>query len=167
MDPATLTAASLLLTLVQMGVNLFGNAQESAAAREQALDNKRLADAAAADALARGYREAGLARMAGSQNLAQQKVAAAASGVDPTVGTPAQVSAGSAALSALDAAVLENNAAREAWGFRTQGERFSQAAERERQMLPARQATTVLGGFDRLAATYARGEQERHLRGKK
>ena len=144
-----------MLMLGGLALSLKGQTDESAAAQRQALENKRLADAAAADAMARGYREAGLARLAGTQNLADQQVAAIASGVDPTIGTPAQVSAGSAALSRLDAAVLENNAAREAWGFQTQGVKYGEQAARERAMLPARLGATALSGAGRLASRYA------------
>jgi hypothetical protein len=164
MDP--ITGVTLLTTLVGLGFNLVGQAQESAAARREALENKKLADAAAADAMARGYREAGLARAAGAQNVAAQTVAAAASGVDPTVGTPAQVAAGSAALSALDAATLENNAAREAWGFKTQGLAYGRAAERERAALPMRQMTSILGAGDRFVSAYDAGQRRRYGRTK-
>lgn len=156
MEP--ITAITLLTTLIGLGLSLAGQAEESKGAQSQAKENERLAKLAAADALQRGGREAGYTRMAGAQLLSEQKVAAAVSGADPTVGTPAQVQAGSRALVELEARTQENNAAREAWGFKKHGLRYRDAVEREGRALGYRQAGTILGSVGRLGSTLARDE---------
>lgn len=70
------------------------------------------------DALRRGSIAAGFQRMQGSALVAKQRVAYSNSGVDATVGTPADVAAGSLAFNEFDALTLENNAAREALGHK-------------------------------------------------
>lgn len=71
----------------------------------------------AADALQRGAIESGRLRSMGSDMIARQQVGYANSGVDPTIGTAANVQAGTAAAAELDAQTAKNNAAAEAWGF--------------------------------------------------
>lgn len=86
--------------------------------------NAALAASASANAIERGNIQAGIARMQGSQAVAQQSVAYAGGGVDENEGTPAVNAEATAAVAELDAQTAQNNAAREAWGFRTQETRF-------------------------------------------
>lgn len=134
-------------------LSLIGEKQEFDANQLEMRQNATLAERAAADAMQRGYQEAGRARMAGSQLVAEQKVAAAASGVDPTVGTPAQVSAGTAAIAEIDARTLENNAAREAWGFTTKAKRLRAKVKSEEEALPLRMAGRVLTSQGRVISS--------------
>jgi hypothetical protein len=95
---------------------------------EQAADEMRSAirqgeyDSAAADynsrqALIKGARGAAKARMEGSALIARQRTAYATSGVETTSGTPMAVMASTAGLSELEAQTIQNDAAREAWGY--------------------------------------------------
>lgn len=119
---------SLLFGLVGAGLNIAG-AVTQRAAEEKAFDaNSRelqraakLADAQAVDALRRGSLLAGQARTKGTRVLAEQQIAFASSGVDASVGTPAQLANETGAMSEFDAQTLENNAAREAWGHKEVG----------------------------------------------
>lgn len=75
-------------------------------------------DAAAADATTRGgiaanQRRADTQRVIGSQR-------AGMSGVDLSTGSSLDVLVGTAGIGEQDALTIENNAAREAWGYRTQ-----------------------------------------------
>lgn len=151
MEPLTI---SLLLGLVGAGTKMFGDYQENEAKQKELAANKQLAEQAAADALARGNQDAGRARMQGSQLIERQKVGYAASGVDATAGTPLQVMAGTRLMSELDARTLENNAAREAWGYKQHGLAYQQQAALERQRYGNRQAGTVLGGIGQAIATW-------------
>lgn len=137
-------------------VSLLSQEQEAAFRREQAKENIALANAAARDALARGGREAALLRGQGTDVAAQQKVAFAAGGIDPTVGTPAAVAQATRGVSELDALTAQNNAAREAWGFRVQAQRFARGEVQEAAALPLRQAGTVLTSFGRVASRYTK-----------
>ena len=79
--------------------------------------NIELARTAAADAIQRGQADAAKTRFSAQQAIARQKVAFGASGVDASVGTPVSLGASTAAMAELDARTIENNAAREAWGY--------------------------------------------------
>jgi hypothetical protein len=92
-------------------------------------EDARIAQVAAGDAVRRGNIEAGKLRMQGTQAVAQQAVAYTGAGVDATVGTPADNAKATAAATELDAQVAANNAAREAWGYQKQSEKF----QRQRQ----------------------------------
>lgn len=81
-------------------------------------------DALAVDALRRGSFLGGLKRMEGSRTIAQQQVAYANSGVDSTVGTPAQMAGSTRLISEFDAQVAQNNAAREALGHATTADQY-------------------------------------------
>jgi hypothetical protein len=150
-------AGLMLGEMAGLFARLIAQQEESTYAQADARENARLAKVAEADALQRGYREAGLARMAGSQLVAEQKVAAAASGADPSVGTPAQVAGSTRAIAELDALTLQNNAARESWGFGQKAERYQRAAEHEKRALPLRQFGSVLTSAGRLSGGYGRG----------
>lgn len=150
--PAKLAGAGL--DVAGMFLTLISNEQQSRFEQQQARENATLADRAAADALQRGGLEAGKVRVQGGQLAAQQQAAYAASGVDPTVGTAANVSADSRAMAELDARTAENNAAREAWGFQVQAKRLREGAEREAAALPLRQVSTVLTGAGRVASRF-------------
>lgn len=143
-----------LLETAGMVTSLLAVNDEAAQAQKQARENAKLADRAASDAIARGTHEAGLARMAGTQTIGAQKVAYVASGFDPSVGTPANVAAQTRAISEMDALTAENNAAREAWGFKTQARRIREGAQTELEGLTMKQVSTALGGAGRLAAHY-------------
>jgi hypothetical protein len=137
---------------IQMPFDIAAGAQEAVAtaeesrAKQQALfTNRLLAERASGDALQRGAIEAGKARIAGSRLEAKQRVAYTASGVDASVGTPANVIADTAALGELDAQTVENNAAREAWGYRQKGAEFASEIEAEKRRQANRQTAQGIG----------------------
>jgi hypothetical protein len=128
---------------------------------KQAELNSKRALSAAADARIRGAQEAGAAVMAGSQLQKKQMVAFSNSGVDATVGTAANVQAATAAAAKLEALTIENNAAREAWGYKKHGMDYATEAglassRRDREMAGA--AGTTLGA---LASGYSKWKKDR------
>ncbi len=134
--------------------------QQGQADKRQADRNTALANAAAQDALARGAQEAGAARMAGSEAAARQRVAYANSGVAADVGTAANVQASTKARAELDAQVLENNAAREAWGYKQHGLDFQTQAG----INASRRAREVAGTLLGTAGTFASSRSRRKAR---
>lgn len=142
--------------IIQGVLSVDSSIVEGQAAKRQADRNTQQANEAATDATNRGVLEAGGARMAGSAAAARQAVAYTASGVDATVGTAANVQAGTKALAELDALTAENNAAREAWGYRKHGMDFQtqagiDASRRNREMVG-----TVLSTGGKVATAYAK-----------
>jgi molybdopterin biosynthesis enzyme len=113
-----------LPTIAQAGLSIIGTAAELQDNQVQGMQeqidaeqNERLAHAAAADAIARGNREAAQQRALGSAIIGEQRVGLASSGVELSEGTAAEVQTFARAATETDARTIENNAAREAWGF--------------------------------------------------
>jgi hypothetical protein len=91
--------------------------------------NAALADAQAQDAIARGSVDEGRQRLATRQNIGATRAAQAASGVDISSGSAADVQASEAGLGELDALTIRNNAAREAWGYNVDAGNLRQQAK--------------------------------------
>lgn len=144
-------------SLTQAAFTIFDQETETVAKQKEAVENATMAREAAADATARGNQEAGRTRIKASQLIGAQKTAYAASGVDSTVGTAADVQASTRMVSELDAKTIENNAAREAWGFRKQGSRFTGEAARIRTRGDAKIAGTLLGALGGGIGSYGKG----------
>jgi hypothetical protein len=109
---------------------------EHAAADAQAglLDyNAQIADAQAADAITRGQEEENRYRQGVRTLIGSQRAGFAGQGVDIGVGSAVDVQADTAYLGELDALTLRTNAAREAWGFRTQATDLRNRARVTRQ----------------------------------
>jgi hypothetical protein len=104
----------------------------------------------AADALQRGAVDAGRLRELGGELISRQKVAYANSGVDPTVGTAANVQAGTAADVELDVQTRKNNAAAEAWGFDQHRAQAFTEAQYKTSANQRKTVGTVLGGGGQL-----------------
>lgn len=152
--------ASMFAGLAQTFMSLDDESVNRAREEAQAKENQQLAELAAADAERRGQREAALSRMAGGKLAGKQRVAFANSGVAGDVGTPASVQAESRMFSEMDAKTIENNAALEAWGFRTHGLRYREASAYESERSRRKDAATLLGGLGRAAADYGRIKSE-------
>lgn len=135
-DPVSV---SIALGVAGGGANVAGGILEGRAAERDALAKKQEAEMAARDAMARGVQEAGRARTATSQLIGEQRVAYAASGVDPTQGTAAKTQADTRMVGELEALLVENNATREAWGLRRQAAAHGEQAK-------AYRTRTILGG---------------------
>lgn len=153
-----------MLPLILGGLAVAGGiisaigAHEDAEAQEAAAkENARLARLAAADAMQRGTTEAGRARMEGSRVIGEQKALFGASGIDPSVGSPLALMADSRLMSELDAATIQNNAAREAWGLRTQAAQFKREAAAANTRGKFAVASSILGGVSQGAGIYYGG----------
>lgn len=102
------------------GLTAYGQQQSGRANQRLANQNGELAEAQAEDALVRGEQDATRRRIKTESQIGSQRARLAAQGVDVNVGSAAEVQAETAALSELDVVTIRNNAAREAWGYRTQ-----------------------------------------------
>lgn len=140
------TAIAAGVSLLGAGVSAFGQHQAGQDAEAAAKRNARLARLAAADAVQRGAMEAGRTRMQGTQTIGAQKTAMAASGVDVSSGSPLALMADTRMLSEMDARMIENNAAREAWGLRTGASEMVRQGKAAAQAGTLGAAGTLLGG---------------------
>lgn len=150
-EPVTMTAGLALLNFAGSAAQSWG--QQQAAFQQAQFDRlqARMADMAAGDARQRGAQEAGRVRMQGSRIVGEQKAAMGASGVDPSTGSPLALMADTRLISELDAATLQNNAAREAWGYSVQAESLRLRAKQAEQAGSFAAAGTILGGLGRSA----------------
>lgn len=120
------------IPFIAMGASALMGAQQAqqqgAATAEANLQNAAFADAAANDAIKRGEFEADQSRIDTRGMIGAQRAGFAANGVDVNSGSAADIQDDTAALGELDALTIKNNAAREAWGYRTQSQQYQQAA---------------------------------------
>jgi hypothetical protein len=116
---------ALAATVVNLGANLFG-----AFGRRRAADRQfEFAKQMAGDVIARGEREAEFATMDLARLRGTQTTALAAQGIDITQGSAAQIAEQTQRFGEQDIEQIRLNAAREAWGIRTQA-KLNRTAER-------------------------------------
>lgn len=159
--PIALAAGGAAMSLAGSAAQFKGQSEAADAALAQARANAKLAQEAAADAEKRGMDDASRLRGQGDALISAQRVRYAASGVDVTTGTAAEVMAQTRELVTMDEQVLINNAAREAFGLRVHGMQFLAGAAIGQRNSEAEQTGTVLGaigkGMNSGADIYASG----------
>ncbi|MCO7513713.1 hypothetical protein NJF44_01335 [Pseudomonas guariconensis] len=125
------------IPFIAMGASALIGAQQAqqqgAATAEANLQNAAFADAAASDAIKRGEFEADQSRIDTRAMIGAQRAGFAANGIDVNSGSAADVQDDTAALGEQDALTIKNNAAREAWGYRTQAQQNRMAASNARR----------------------------------
>lgn len=142
------------MALIPLAISVVGGMsqgrQQEAAASAQSRElrmNAEFANDAAGDAMARGRQDAGLQRLRTQQMIGTQRAAAAANGGDVNDGSNALIQEDTAALGELDALTIQNNAAREAYGYKVQAiQGFSNARQAISNGQKASQAS-FLGGI--------------------
>lgn len=134
--PAALAVASFVATVVGTGLSFMGQMQQNRAIQARsaydaavARDNAILAERQAKDAEKRGKIEADRKRLQTRQLIGRQRTQLASAGVIVDEGTALDITQDTAAAGELDARTIQNNAEREALGFRTQGMNFAASAE--------------------------------------
>jgi len=115
------------MALIPVAIAAFSSMQQSrakegqeSAAADTARTNAMYAGDAADDAVARGRYQAGLQRIRTQQAVGTQRVAQAANGGMVNQDTNALLQEDTAAIGELDALTIQNNAAREAYGYKAQ-----------------------------------------------
>lgn len=142
---------SAIMSGVGAANEVYDNSKTTQLSVAEQKDNQQMAYEASADAVRRGNIESGQTKIAGGKLVGEQKVAYANSGVDATVGTPASVIADTRAISDIDAKTAQNNAAREAWGFRKHGVKYGQQASLEAVRGSNKNTASILGGVGGVA----------------
>ena len=120
------------------------NAGDANAAIDNA--NAKIADTSAGVALQNGQQQAGMRAMRGSATEGSQKAGFAASGVTTGAGSALDVLGDTAAVSKMDQDVIQNNAARNAWGYNTQATNFRNKAAMDEQEGTSGEVGDILGG---------------------
>lgn len=144
------------IPFIAMGASALMSAQQSqaqgAASAEASLQNAQFANQAADDAVARGEFESDQQRLQTRAAIGSQRAGFAANGVDVNSGSAAEIQDDTAAMGELDALTIRNNAAREAWGYRTQAQQNVLAARTAKSSAKA-------GMFGSLLTAGAQGAQ--------
>lgn len=118
--------------------------------------NAQVADLQSADATARGVQDENKFRTGVRGMIGSQRASLAASNVDVSFGSAADVQGDAAFLGELDALTIRTNAAREAWGFNVQGEDLRRRAQTARQEgAYAAESGVVTGAAQRAAGESA------------
>lgn len=125
---AASTAATVGSAVVQ------ANAQEKANAYQAqvASNNQKTAEANAEYSLQVGDTKVAAKQQQTSQMLGAERAGLAASGVDLDSGSPLRLQKDTATLGQVDADTIRSNAARDAYGYRTQGLNFGIVAQQDR-----------------------------------
>lgn len=156
--------AALVTSAVGVGLQAY-SAREQAKASNQAAEynaqvqdrNATIAETQAVRAEDVGKVEAKQHRLRVSQLKAKQRVAAAGSGVVVDEGSPLEILKDTAELGELDALTIKQNAAQDAWGYRTQAAGYTAQAgiSRASRVSPnLGAATTAVSGIGSLGSQY-------------
>ena len=133
-------ALALAATVLNLGANLFG-----AIGRRRAADKQyEFAKQMASDVIARGEREAEFATMDLARLRGAQTTSLAAQGIDITQGSAAQIAEQTQRFGEQDIEQIRLNAAREAWGIKTQA-KLNRTAGRNEAFAQGLSAVTQFG----------------------
>lgn len=135
-----------------------GAAQKAASESQAQLAdyNANVADLQAQDAIARGAEEESAFRSQVRGAIGAQRAGIAATNTDVGFGSAVDVQADAAFLGELDSLTIKTNAAREAWGFQTQGEDYRKRAEIARKEgVYLEKAAVTQGNAAKTASNYA------------
>jgi hypothetical protein len=151
---ATMAEISLGAMVASAGVGAYGAASQAHAASEAAsynaqvaADNQSIANQNAQTALQTGEQEETAKQQQTAQQISSERAATAAGGIDPNTGSAVRIQGSTAALGALDAQTIANNAARTAWGYQTQGVNFGDQAALLQSQASSASTAGALGAF--------------------
>lgn len=99
--------------------------------------NARMSELAAKQSLAAGQKRAGQRSLQAGYAISQQKAQQAAAGVDLSVGSAAELRAGTEIFKEADVNQIEANALMQAWGYRTQAADYRTQAGMARASSPS------------------------------
>lgn len=156
MDPLTLAAIGVLVQGFGAMAGGLDAQRESKRRQAIAILNAQAAEEAAADVRLRGEDAAALARTQASLDIADNRAAYGASGVDGTVGSPLEAMRAYRRKADLEVLTLRNNAAREAWGLRRQAQLASMEGKAAELRANNETAGTLLGGTGQLLSSGAK-----------
>lgn len=153
-EPATLMAASAVMTLGAAAYSGYQQNQAGKANQQIAENNATLARQDSAAAQASGDRESEQMLWRTRAALGQQRAAAAANGLDIGFGTPAEIMGETAMFGEAQQQTIRANAARQAWGFNSQATNYQNQGRQDRWAGRTGAVGTVLGGLGSAAGQW-------------
>lgn len=146
----TVLAVAAVASAVVGGASAIaaGNSQAAAAnyQAQVAANNEITAQQNASYALKAGAAKEEASRLQTAAITARQKAIQGASGLDIESGSPIDVRSGTSTIGELDALTIRNNAAREAYGYQTQGSNFAAQGELDKAAASNDSTTGYLQG---------------------
>lgn len=149
-----LAVAALALTGIGAATSAVGAVAQANAASQSATyqaqvakNNQTIADQNAQYALQSGQQQQTAKQQQTAQQISAERAETAASGIDPNTGSATRIQGSTAALGALDAQTIANNAARTAWGYQNQGADFGAQASLLQSQSSSAAASGALGAF--------------------
>lgn len=149
-DPLTIAATTMAAGTVYSAYGQYQAGKYNAAVSET---NAALAEESAKDAERRGTAEASRYRMNIRQLQGRQRAAIGSANIERS-GSALDVLTDTAAIAEMDLATIRSNAAREAFGFRTQGLNYRAQGQLDRFAGKTGAFGTILGGSGRVASLY-------------
>lgn len=137
-------ATGSVLFAATTGFKAYGEYRAGRAQQQIDEFNARIAEFEAIDAIRRGEDEAYRFGEKVRKFIGTQKASYAGQGVDVTTGSPLDVMADTARAGELDRLMIMNNAAKEAWGFRTQGIGYRMSGQLAKQRGTYSALSTIL-----------------------
>lgn len=167
-DPATAATASLIIGGLGTAASAYGTIQQGKAQQAQfnyqaAVDrnNAIYADRAAEDAIKKGQEDERRQRLITRNKIADQRVALAENNIDLGSDSAFDLQSDEAMTGELEALTIRNNAEREAYGYRVQGDNYRSSAannniagKNARSSANMGAVTTILGGASTVGANY-------------
>lgn len=140
---------------------LFGASSQADAMKAQGEYQKTVADFNAQlselqskDAIDRGGKEAAQVKEQAKQMIGSQRAIMAASGVVVDSGSAAEVQADTQKMATQDAVTIRNNAAREAWGYKTQALNYTTQGNMQNAAAKMNAGNTLLTGGLNAASSF-------------
>ena len=138
--------SSQLISAFQGGSGAMAQYQSGAYTAQVARNNQVTANDNANLATFKGEQQVGIAQQRTAQTIGAQRAGAGASGVDVNSGSPVRGQEDTARIGAMDVQTIRANAARSAWGFRTQGENFANEAKLDEARGDMGALSSLIGG---------------------
>lgn len=150
--------AAVGVTAVGAGMGAYGQIKSGKESQKMFQRNAEIAEYQAQDAEARGKIDERKMRQLTEKTIGAQRAGLAGQGVDVNTGSALDVQADAAYLGELDALTIRTNAAKEAWGYRTQAQDLTQRGKNARREGEFGAFNTILGaGSSLLLAQYGGG----------
>lgn len=152
------------MAAIPIGIALLGGVmgaqnakQEGAFSSGMFKQNAVLKDQAANEAITAGNSSADWQRVRTGQAVGTQRAVQAANGIDVNSGSAAQLQDDTAMIGELDALTLQNNAAREAYGYRIQAQQDRANAAQTLTNAGNKATGSILGGLGSAFGSFAGG----------
>ena len=152
--------------MIMAGAQMGSSAAQSQARKKQGaaeetayVYNAVIAEQQAQDAIARGEQAEGIQRINVKRLIGAQRAAYGAQGVEVDSGSALDVQKDTAAMGELDAIIIRNNAAREAWGYRAQAQDLLYRGRLAKTAASAEAGQTLLAGGLKAYQIYSAGKK--------